>query len=183
MPQDVGGNQRRTERKSRVYDSYGKLLLECDVIGTTASDKYKGVGKAIDEADLKFAINYLRKQQRTFASGIEVLKEEVDNQHFLRFLNSQDHSFIASFAEEIVKSKPDLSQARYYYEHIVCYDLFNVFKQEYERMIGLYPKFEILRQFISAMEAMMQFDGLSLFDYLYGLYGEVDKYKFAYLPN
>ena len=49
-------------------------------------------------------------------------------------------------------------------------------------MIGLYPKFEILRQFISAMEAMMQFDGLSLFDYLYGLYGEVDKYKFAYLP-
>lgn len=173
----------RTERKSRVYDSYGKLLLECDVIGTTASDKYKGVGKAIDEADLKFAINYLRKQQRTFASGIEVLKEEVDNQHFLRFLNSQDHSFIASFAEEIVKSKPDLSQARYYYEHIVCYDLFNVFKQEYERMIGLYPKFEILRQFISAMEAMMQFDGLSLFDYLYGLYGEVDKYKFAYLPK
>ena len=50
-------------------------------------------------------------------------------------------------------------------------------------MIGLYPKFEILRQFISAMEAMMQFDGLSLFDYLYGLYGEVDKYKFAYLPK
>lgn len=173
----------RTERKSRVCDDYGKLLLECDVIGTTASDKYKGVGKAIDEADLRYAINYLRKQQRTFASGIEVLKEKVDNQQFLRFLNSQDHSFIASFAEEIVKSKPDLSQAKYYYEYIVCHNSFYTFKQEYEWMIELYPEYEILRQFISAMEAMMQFDGLSLFDYLYGLYGEVDKYKFAYLPK
>lgn len=175
----------RTERKSRVYDNYGKLLLECDVIGTAASDKYKGMGKTIDEADLRLAISYLRKQQRTFASVIEVLKEKVGNKRFLRFLNSQDHFFVASFAEEIVKSEPDLSKARYYYEQIVCYDLFNMFKQEYDRMIGLYPEFEILKQFVSAMETVMKYDGLAFFDYLYRLHDEVDKqpHRFAYCPR
>lgn len=177
----------RTDQKSRTYDDYGKLLLECDAIGTTASDKYKGGGNTINEEELGTAMRNLKRKQQIFKSAIEVLKEEVDDERFLNFLDSQDHFFVASFAEEILKINQDLNQAKFYYECIVSdnHAIFNLFKQEYERMIELYPDFEILKQFISAMETIIAFDELAFFDYFYLLHDEMEKYShgFTYLPE
>lgn len=177
----------RTERKSCVYDSYGKLLLECDAIGTTASDKYKGMRNTVDEREFETAMKSLKINQQIFASAMEVFKGDIDDEQFLHFINSQDHFFIASFAEEILKRNPDLNKVKCYYECIICdnYGVFNVFKQEYERMIKLYPDFELLGQFIKVLETVIRFDELAFFDYLYLRYNEIDKlsHGFAYLPK
>ena len=106
----------RTERKGRTYDNYGKLLLECDAIGATASDKYKSMIESQSMEKIKSALRALKSRQANLPLLIEELKEAMDDDQSLQFLNSWNKCLIAKFVEEILRGDPDLNQAKFYYE-------------------------------------------------------------------
>lgn len=166
----------RTERKSYVYDNYGKLLLECDTIGTAACDMYDNLVMQSYYSEIRHELNNLEKYQQDFLLTIESIKSEVTDEQFVRFLRSEEHSLIISFAKKISNSGQNLYWARYYYRDIVYdnYEIFNKFKQEYERMIGRYPKYKKFKRFIDIMETLIHFSEQQLFD-LYFLKYEIEK--------
>lgn len=174
----------RTERKGRTYDNYGKLLLECDAIGATASDKYKSMIESQSMEKIKSALRALKSRQANLPLLIEELKEAMDDDQSLQFLNSWNKCLIAKFVEEILRGDPDLNQAKFYYECIVCddYEVLNWFKQECERILVFFPKCTPLKQYLSIVETLIHFNEQELFDYLYLQQYEIEKpsYRFDY---
>lgn len=174
----------RTERKSSIYDNYGKLLLECDAMVTTASDKYKSMIENQSVEKIKSALRALKSRQENLPLLIEELKEAMDDEQSLQFLNSWNKCLITKFVEEILRGDPDLNQARFYYECIVCddYEVLNWFKQECERILEFFPKCTPLKQYLSIVETLIHFNEQELFDYLCLQQYEVEKpsYWFDY---
>ena len=167
----------RTERNSRAYDNYGKLLLECNATGVMASDECKLVLNP--ETDLRAiysTLKQLEKPHREFSSIMQMIADEVYDDQFSNFQRSHDNYVVVTFAEKILKSEPDLIWARIYYKEVVRndYEIFNVFKREYERIIELYPKYKDLRRFIYPLETLVHYNEQELFD-LYFLDYEIER--------
>ena len=83
-----------------------------------------------------------------------------------------------------MRGDPDLNQAKFYYECIVCddYEVLNWFKQECERILVFFPKCTPLKQYLSIVETLIHFNEQELFDYLYLQQYEIEKpsYRFDY---
>lgn len=71
---------------------------------------------------IKSALRALKSRQANLPLLIEELKEAMDDDQSLQFLNSWNKCLIAKFVEEILRGDPDLNQAKFYYECIVCDD-------------------------------------------------------------
>lgn len=179
-------SNRRTDQKSYVYDDFGKLLLESDAIGTTASDKYKGVIIPVDKHVLGDAYQKLGRNQQIFVEVKEDIKGMGDDEA-VHFLNSHECFLVSSFTEEILKSQPDWNQAKFYYDCIVRndYKVFNVFKHDYEKLINRYERPKIEAKYIDALATFLNFDKRTLFDYLYAIHGEPENVSngFDYFPK
>lgn len=161
----------RTEKKSYAYDDFGKLLLECDAMGATASDLYKSIGNGMgDKQNLVPLLNNLKSSYLYFKSISEKIHRDVDDEQFLDYFNSWDHELVIQLAEELVNFNSESNKAQNCYEIISANEnaLFNDFKQEYDRLIQLYPKFGSLAQFVRALQNIIEYDdGQKLFELLY----------------
>ena len=154
-----------------------------DAIGATASDKYKSMIESQSMEKIKSALRALKSRQANLPLLIEELKEAMDDDQSLQFLNSWNKCLIAKFVEEILRGDPDLNQAKFYYECIVCddYEVLNWFKQECERILVFFPKCTPLKQYLSIVETLIHFNEQELFDYLYLQQYEIEKpYRFDY---
>lgn len=167
----------RTKGKSRAYDFYGKLLLECDVAGAIASDKCKIMFPKTDMNEIHSLLNYLEKAKRKFSLVEEdMIDAEFYDEQFSHFLRSDDSRIVSYFAEKILKSDPDLIWTRIYYKQMVAdnYRMFNKFMQEYERIIDLYPICKNMRPFVYTLEKLVHYSEQDLFD-LYFLKYDIER--------
>ena len=131
------------------------------------------------ETDLRAiysTLKQLEKPHREFSSIMQMIADEVYDDQFSNFQRSHDNYVVVTFAEKILKSEPDLIWARIYYKEVVRndYEIFNVFKREYERIIELYPKYKDLRRFIYPLETLVHYNEQELFD-LYFLDYEIER--------
>ncbi|MDD3036496.1 hypothetical protein [Bacteroides sp.] len=165
----------RTAKMSYAYDDYGKLIMECNAIGATADDCYKNEGSGtIVKPDLIMSLSNFKGAYGYSKQILATIPSNIKDGQFLYFFNSREHNFIISFGEEMIKSNTDLNKAQNYYD-IISLDekkIFRQFKQEYTRLIQLYPKYEPLRRFIDTLENLISYDGQKLFEYLF-----LDKYS------
>lgn len=177
----------RTSRKCYVYNDYGKLLLECNVAGITASDKYKDTLKTIHKTDVENVLRKMRTFSYFITEEMEEFKNGFDDEQFTHFINSQDHFFVISFAQGMLNKKIGYDLIKYYYEKIVFDDqrIFNQFKLEYERMISLYPYNEDLRKLVNAIEMLLQFDKIPFLDYLCVIFNRPEELSsgYTYFPK
>lgn len=177
----------RKEKKNYAYDNFGKLLLECDVIGIAASDKCKGMIIPVDNEVLDDAMRFLKAQYRNFQSVIRDFNEMKDDDDIANFLKSREYFLISSLVDRIVKIDSDLNHVKYYYECIVRYDCsaFHTFKKDYEQILNRYGDSRTWIRFVNAVETLLQFDKRTLFDFLYVIHGEPENVSngFDYFPK
>ena len=175
MPVEENG---RIQKKSYAYDNFGNLLLECNTRQGSARDLYKNTeGGNINREDIITAITGLQGAYMFCKRILQVIPNEVDDYHFLGFLDSHEHHFIIRFAEEMASKNIDLTEAQNCFEAISENEkrILNIFKQEYTQFIRQYPKYQALQQFVAAMEKIIACDGQKLFEYLHLIKYEIEK--------
>lgn len=168
----------RTQKKSYAYDNFGNLLLECNAQQGTARDLYKNLeGGLINREDIITAINRIQSAYMYCKRILQVIPTELNDDRFLRFLDSDEHYFIIQFSEEMVSKNTDLTEAQNYFE-VISADgkkVLNIFKQEYTQFIQQYPKYQGLQQLVTAMEKIIACDEQKLFEYLHLIKYEIEK--------
>ena len=175
MPVEENG---RIQKKSYAYDNFGNLVLECNTRQGSARDLYKNTeGGNINREDIITAITGLQGAYMFCKRILQVIPNEVDDYHFLGFLDSHEHHFIIRFAEEMASKNIDLTEAQNCFEAISENEkrILNIFKQEYTQFIRQYPKYQALQQFVAAMEKIIACDGQKLFEYLHLIKYEIEK--------
>lgn len=159
----------RTKKKSYAYDDYGKVLLECNAAVADAKDRYDVI-EWNSQPDIDLSLSNFKGSYQQFQSMSRTIPADVKDDRFLSFFRSREHSFIISFAEEMIKSNSDVNEAQTYYD-IISTDgkkILNQFKQEYTRLAQLYPKYQPLTRFVQALDnVMMSYDEQRFFEYLY----------------
>lgn len=167
------GKSGRMEKKSVAYDYYGKVILECDAFGAIADDPYKGDSPSGISYPYDF-VNAVRgiplRYHNEYIPILEHIKQNVTDRQFLSFLDSREVYIINLFMEELSKEEAmNISLLYEYYDYISYngYSALNRFKQEFQRLFGLYPKYGQLRYLIEFLDKVIRYDKEMLFLYFY----------------
>lgn len=169
------GKSGRTGKKSVVYDYYGKSILECNAFGAVADDPYKGDSPSGISYPYDF-VNAVRgiplRYHNEYIPILEHIKQNVTDRQFLSFLDSKEVYIINLFMEELSKKEEEamnISLLYEYYDYISYneYSALNRFKQEFQRLFELYPKYGQLRHLIEFLEKVIRYDKEMLFLYFH----------------